>query len=321
MACRARGDLYLYRQRICGVHRLNVMARRTAQIDVCKMLMAKRARRMPNSPCIGHYLVVGRHRCQLCIKVRWRLRLEFVTRSARLGRGQDAGIGGMTRKAGCMPDRRRLESTLFQPERIADVCWRFGQKLVVRFTLRCHSLMTYCTTLFTCVTGSPANKRRINERRLRPNAGHDLNVLIVRKTDNKIRLCGFPLWRLVEDLARVRIRVSRTVIRRRVRVTDRTNLRWRAFEKLLFVTAHAGLMFWVIGNVGKRSISSAHLVPIVGRKLMAFAAVHLVRLFAVLKLCVLRRFHSGRRSGACGCSGRAMSGREVQNIKCKKGNE
>lgn len=68
----------------------------------------------------------------------------------------------------------------------------------------------------------------------------EVDVLIVRERDGEIGFFrALPFGRLVEDLTRIRKRMSRAVSRTGIRMTNRTYYRRTAFKKLLLVTADA----------------------------------------------------------------------------------
>lgn len=81
--------------------------------------------------------------------------------------------------------------------------------------------------------------------------------------------------------------MPRTVAGRRICVTDRADLRRRPLKELLLMAIQARLVRWVIGDVRKSSIPGAHVFPILGGKLMAFAALHLVGFLVMRKLGIL----------------------------------
>jgi hypothetical protein len=103
---------------------------------------------------------------------------------------------------------------------------------------------------------------------------NDFDVFVVRKENREIRndRRAAAFRRGVENLARVRKRMTRRIARRRIRVTNRADRRLRAAEKLLAVTAQTRFVARIFGDVGKRRVALADVFPVRARKLVARVA-------------------------------------------------
>ena len=108
--------------------------------------------------------------------------------------------------------------------------------------------------------------RGVGEFRLAAVLRNYIYVFVMRKRDREIRCRRLALWRRVEKLARVREWMSRTVIRRRICVTDRTDHRRPSLKELLTMAADTRFVARIISHVGKGIAARAHFVPIVRRK-------------------------------------------------------
>ena len=91
--------------------------------------------------------------------------------------------------------------------------------------------------------------------------------------------------------------MTRAIIWRRICMANRADRGGSSFKEQLFVTTHARLMTRVIGNVGKRVLFIANLIPVGrGKGSVAFITLHPVRLRAMRKIGNLwRGFLSSRR--------------------------
>src|SRR5258705_738347 len=99
---------------------------------------------------------------------------------------------------------------------------------------------------------------------------HERQILIDNQTteDSRDHVLMLIVWKLNQKLAgngRIAKRETGVVPRRYLRVAVTTNYRSRAFEKMLTMTTHAGIMTGKVCNVGKLP----DLFPVSGRNLMA----------------------------------------------------
>lgn len=198
----------------------------------------------------------------------------------------------MARKTSRVTDRRGFESSLFEPEGVAQFGRRFGKILIRRIALRFIGLMTNRTAV---ALGGGTFQTRVDEHRgTRRLFGFvladNINMFVVRKGDLKIRYGGFAFRRLVENLARIRKRVTRTALRRRVGMTDRADRGFVAFEKLFAVTGYTRFVARVIGDV-RKGVGFPDAFPVCGRKFMTRIAIHL--------MFVVRKFGEFRFNGLC----------------------
>ena len=289
----ARGDGDFFRQRVERVHRRRVMTGRAVEVGVARKFVPERRRRIALAPGEHHDPVFDLHRRgDLRVEIRFsQRRAELMTGRAVGRRGRDARVRRMTRKTGRVTDGRGLESSLLEPERIAQFGGRFGDEFVRRVALR----------LICLVTDRAARRGGGGVIRLQPRVDEeravravrsgvpadDLEMLVVRERDLKIRSGGgFAFRRSVENLARVRERMARSARRLRIRVANRADRGLRAFEKLLAMTAQTGFVTRIFRDVGKR-VRLSDGFPVFGRKFMTRVALHLVR--AVRELGIARR--------------------------------
>ena len=139
--------------RLCveRVHRLDIVACIAAQLGVACEFMPERPRRIPPAPRVERYAVSHPDlRCKPGIEVaRQCCLLDLVTRRT-IGRcWSDPGICLMACETRCMPDRDRLERSLFQPEPIAQRRRRFRHILIWRVALRVQGFVTYNAAFFS----------------------------------------------------------------------------------------------------------------------------------------------------------------------------
>lgn len=206
--------------------------------------------------------------------------------------GQNSRVRRMTGETRRVPGRHGFESSFFEPERIAQFRGRFGHVFVFGSALRLVGLMAN----HAAVSGARPFEPRIDEHRaaesfFRVVPADDLDMFIVRKRNCKIRGGGgFAFRRPVENLARVRKRVTRTALRRRIRVTNRTNRGFRAFKELLAMTVQTGFVPRIFRDVGKR-FGFSDGFPVWGRKFMTRITLHFmlaVRKLGIFRLSLLR---------------------------------
>ena|SRR6476661_11051824 len=96
----------------------------------------------------------------------------------------NAGISVMTGETRGVTIRNGLEATLLQPEVIAEVLWRFRHVLIIGSPLRLISPVTDRTTR-RCLLFLERNGYKAWT--ISPQRTHDINVLVMRKTNDKLR--------------------------------------------------------------------------------------------------------------------------------------
>lgn len=193
----------------------------------------------------------------------------------------------MTSKTLCVADRGRLESSLFEPETVANIGGRFGGKFIVGISLRQIRLMANRTARFFLPV--PIKRRFDKAAPLAFVLADNFDVFLVREKDFEIGNRLPPARRLVINLARIRKRKARAVSRRRICVANRADGRRRTAEKLFAVAIDTGFVFRIFGHVGKCGIAFSDLFPVFRRKSMTRDAGSLVRGDGVRKLRISSR--------------------------------
>lgn len=211
----ARRNRNFFGQNLERVYLSRVMASRAFEVGVARKFVPKRRGRISFAPRKqSDFVQITDCRGKFCVKIGFRLlRSEFMTRRAICWRGQNSRVRRMTAKTSRVAYRRCFESSFFQPESITQFGGRFRNKFDIRFALRLISLMTHRTAFFAV-----------------------FGMFIVRKRDCEIGNVPYSFGGFVKNLARIRKRMACAVARTRIRMTNRTNRRFRASEKLLAMT-------------------------------------------------------------------------------------
>jgi hypothetical protein len=118
---RARCHFDFFRQRIERVHRGDVVTGRAFEFGVARKFVPESGGRITLAPRLKHNFVGDVHRRgDARIEVAFRFgRFYFVTGRAARRRGRNAGFGRMARETLRVTERRRFESSFFQPEGVA----------------------------------------------------------------------------------------------------------------------------------------------------------------------------------------------------------
>src|SRR5262245_27054797 len=141
-----------------------------------------------------------------------------------------------------MTERSGLEGSFLQPKSVAEIGGRLGDKFIWRVARRLMGSMTNRTAFLSL----RRFVRRIGV------AANDLDMFVVRKGDREIGFGSFLSFRrLVKELAWIWEWMTGADPRSGIRMTDRTDDRGPPAKELCLVTAHAGLMLWIIGYVLK----------------------------------------------------------------------
>lgn len=294
----ARPDSDFFRRRVERVDRRRVVTGRAFHIGVTRKLVPEGGGRIAPPPREHHHPIFDLHRrgdARVEIGFRFR-RAQFMTGRAIGRRRRNSRIRRMTCKTGRVRGGRGLESSLFEPERIAQFIGRLHGVFVRAVALRLVSLMTNrAARLGRAAFRARGEKERAARRARNFVLADDIDVFVVRKEDLKIRSGGgFALRRLIENLARVRKRMARSARRLWVRMTNRADRRTRALEKLLAMTAQTGFVARIFRDVGKR-VRFSDGFPVSGRKFMTRVALQFMR--AVRKCGIARR--ARRRHAWC----------------------
>ena len=216
MAHVARRDRNFFRQRVGRFQRRHVMASRAFKVGVTRKFVSKGRRRIALAPREQHDFVLDFHRRgDFRVEIRFRERnIKLVASRAVRGRGQNSRVRRMTGKTGRVPDWRGFESSLFEPESVAQFGGRLRHVFVRSVALRFVCLMANrAAAAFRRKREPRVDEERAVQRSLDFVLADNIDVFVMRKRNLEIRTRGFAFRRLVENLARVRKRVARSALR------------------------------------------------------------------------------------------------------------